>query len=213
MLEQITELVKQYGKEAVIDNPDIPNEENNAVLAEATSTITGGMQNMLAGGGLLDIISMFTGGKRGQNAQSDGIGGLLKNPLVVMMIGHLISKLVTKFKMNPAQASRVSNSLIPNVLSELVNRINSTAPPDSNFDFNDLIGSLAGGNSTMPSAGGINLNEVLERLTKGGNDDNGENGFDLRDIISQVTHGAQQKQEQQARGNESMSDLLEGFFN
>ena len=52
MLEQISELVKQYGKEAVIDNPDIPNEENNAVLAEATSTITGGMQNMLAGGGL-----------------------------------------------------------------------------------------------------------------------------------------------------------------
>ena len=51
MLEQISELVKQYGKEAVIDNPDIPNEHNNAVLAEATSTITGGMQNMLAGGG------------------------------------------------------------------------------------------------------------------------------------------------------------------
>ena len=62
MLEQISALVKQYGKEVVIDNPDIPNEENNAVLAEATSTITGGMQNMLAGGGLQDIISMFTGG-------------------------------------------------------------------------------------------------------------------------------------------------------
>ena len=62
MLEQISELVKQYGKEVVIDNPDIPNEENNAVLAEATSTITGGMQNMLAGGGFQDIISMFTGG-------------------------------------------------------------------------------------------------------------------------------------------------------
>ena len=51
MLEQISQLVKQYGREAVIENPDIPNEENNAVLAEATSTITGGMQNMLAGGG------------------------------------------------------------------------------------------------------------------------------------------------------------------
>src|SRR5688500_14872544 len=120
MLEQITQLVKQYGKEAVIDNPDIPNEDNNAVLAEATSTITGGMQNMLAGGGLQDIISMFTGGKRGQNTQKGGIGGLLKNPMVVMMIGHFISKLVTKFKMNPAQASSLSNNLIPNVLSELV---------------------------------------------------------------------------------------------
>ena len=51
MLEQISELVKQYGQEAVVNNPDVPNEENSAVLAETTNTITDGMQNMLAGGG------------------------------------------------------------------------------------------------------------------------------------------------------------------
>jgi hypothetical protein len=213
MLEQISQLVKQYGKEVVIDNPDVPNEVNNAVLAEATSTITGGMQNMLAGGGLQDIISMFTGGNRNQNAQSGGIGGLLKNPMVVMMIGHLISKLVSKFNMNPAQASRVSNNLIPNVLNELVNRTNSTAPPDSNFDFNDLIASLTGGNTTSPSAGGINLNGILEQLTKGGNSGVSGGGFDLQDVIGQVTQGAQQKQEQQARGNVGMADIIKGFFN
>jgi len=212
MLEQISQLVKQYGKEVVIDNPDVPNEVNNAVLAEATSTITGGMQNMLAGGGLQDIISMFIGGNRSQNAQSGGIGGLLKNPMVVMMIGHLISKLVSKFNMNPAQASRLSNNLIPNVLNELVSRTNSTAPPDSNFDFNDLIGSLTGGNTTSPSAGGINLNGILEQLTKGGNNGNDGGGFDLQDIINQVTQGAQQKQEQQARGNVGMADIIKGFF-
>lgn len=43
MLEQISDLVKQIGEEAVIDNPDVPNEKNNAVLAEATNTITSGM--------------------------------------------------------------------------------------------------------------------------------------------------------------------------
>jgi hypothetical protein len=48
MLEQISELVKQFGRQAVVENPDIPNEQNNAVLAEATNTIAGGMQNMLA---------------------------------------------------------------------------------------------------------------------------------------------------------------------
>jgi hypothetical protein len=91
MLEQISALVKQYGQGVVIDNPDIPNEDNNGVLAEATSTITGGMQNMLAGGGLQDIISMFTGGGGNkQGNQTGGIGGLLKNPMVAMMIGHLI---------------------------------------------------------------------------------------------------------------------------
>jgi len=213
MLEQISQLVKQYGKEVVIDNPDVPNEANNAVLAEATSTITGGMQNMLAGGGLQDIISMFTGRNKNQNATGGGIGGLLKNPMVVMMIGHLISKLVSKFNMNPAQASRVSNNLIPNVLNDLVNRTNSTAPTDTNFDFNDLIGSLTGGNTTSPSAGDINLNGILEQLTKGGNNDNDGGGFDLQDIIRQVTQGAQQKQEQQARGNAGMADIIKSFFN
>jgi hypothetical protein len=212
MLEQISQLVKQYGREAVIENPDIPNEENNAVLAEATSTITGGMQNMLAGGGFEDIISMFTGKNRNQNAQSGGIGGLLKNPMVVMMIGHLISKLVGKFKMNPAQASRVANDLIPNVLGGLVNRTNSTAPADSGFDFNDLIGSLSGATATSSTGGGINLNEILEQLSKGGSSDGG-GGIDLQDIIGQVTQGAQQKQEQQARSDGGIADLIKGFFN
>ena len=211
MLEQISELVKQFGKESVIENPDIPNEQNNAVLADATSTIAGGMQNMLAGGGFEDIISMFTGKNRSQNAQGGGIGGLLKNPIVLMMVGHLISKLVSKYRMNPAQAGKVANNLIPNVLNELVTKTNSTATADSNFNFNDLIGSLTGGNATSPSAGGINLNGILEQLTKGGN--GGGGGFDLQDVIGRVTQGAQQKQEQAARGDGGMADLIKGFFN
>ena len=213
MLEQISQLVKQYGRETVIDNPDIPNEQNNAVLAEATNTITGGMQNMLAGGGFEDIISMFTGKNKNQNAQGAGLGGLLKNPIVMMMVGHLISKLVSKFKMNPSQASRVSNNLVPNVLNDLVNRTRSTAPSDSGFDFNDLIGSLSGAASTSPSAGGINLNGILEQLSGGGNNKNNGGGIDLQDIIGQVTQGAQQKQEQQARGDGGIADLIKGFFN
>ncbi len=211
MLEQISELVKQFGRQAVVENPDVPNEENNAVLAEATKTITGGMQNMLAGGGFEDIISMFTGRKQGQGSQGGGIGGLLKNPIVVMMVGHLISKLVSKFRMNPAQASKVANNLVPNVLNELVTRTNSTEAGDSSFDFNDLIGSLTGGSATAPSAGGINLNGILEQLTKGGN--GGSGGLDLQDLIGQVTQGAQQKQEQAARGGGGLTDLIKGFFN
>lgn len=210
MLEQISELVKQFGRESVIENADIPNEQNNAVLAEATSTITGGMQNMLAGGGFEDIISMFTGKNRGQNTQGGGIGGLLKNPMVVMMVGHLISKLVGKYRMNPSQASRVANNLVPNVLNELVTRTNSTSPADSNFDFNDLIGALSGGNTASSPAGGINLNEILEQATRGGN--GGPGGLDLQDIIGQITQGAQQKQEQAAKGDGRMADLIRGFF-
>lgn len=214
MLEQISELVKQYGQETVINNPDVPNQENNAVLAEATNTITGGMQNMLAGGGLQDIISMFTGGGNNNqsNTQSGGIGGLLKNPVVSMMVGHLISKLVGKFNMSPAQASNISNNLIPNVLSGLVNKTRSNDPANDAFDLNDLIGSLTGGNTATSGSGGFNFQDLVSQFTGGGGNGNG-GGFDLQDIISQVTKGAQQNQEQQAKGGGGITDLIKGFFN
>ena len=217
MLEQISGLVKQYGKEAVIDNPDIPNERNNAVLAEATNTITGGMQNMLAGGGLQDIISMFTGrGGNNQANQTSGIGGILKNPMVSMMIGHLISKLVGKFNMNPGQASQVANNLIPNVLNGLVTKTADNDPSNDAFDLNDLIGSLTGGNAaTATSGGGFDCQGLIEQFTGKGNKTNNSNGggFDLQDIISQVTRGAQQNQEQQAKSGGGIADMIKGFFN
>jgi hypothetical protein len=218
MLEQISELVKQYGQGVVVDNPDIPNEDNNAVLAEATSTITGGMQNMLAGGGLQDIISMFTGrGGNKQGNQTGGIGGLLKNPMVAMMIGHLISKLVGKFNMNRGQASQVANSLIPNVLNGLVTKTVDNDPSNDAFDLNDLIGSLTGGNTaTATSGAGVNFQELIEQIGGGGNGGNnagGSGGVDLQDIIKQVTQGAQQKQEQQAKGGGGITELIKGFFN
>jgi hypothetical protein len=114
MLEQIAALVKQFGQDSVVNNPDIANDVNDEVLADATHTISGGMQNMLAGGGLQDIISMFTGGGGGQTnaSKSGGIGGLLKNPIVMMMVGHFVSKLISKYKMSPEKANNVSNTLV-----------------------------------------------------------------------------------------------------
>ena len=32
MFEQLTELVKQYGSDAVVNNPAVPNEHNEAVI-------------------------------------------------------------------------------------------------------------------------------------------------------------------------------------
>jgi hypothetical protein len=219
MLEQIAELVKKFGQETVVNNPEISNDVNNDVLSEATHTITGGMQNMLAGGGFQDIISMFTGGGNNNQSRSNssgGIGSMLKNPIVMMMVGHFISKLVTKFKMSPEKASSVSNALIPNVVSDLVNRTKDTSPDNDSFDLNSLIGSLTGG--SVPTAdsgsGGFNFQNLINQFTGGGNDSNagaGGGGFDLQDIISKVTNGAQQNQSQSGGGG-GLFDLIKGFI-
>ncbi len=209
MLDQLFDLVKQFGQETVVDNPEVPNEHNEEVIADATNTIGSGFQNVMAGGGFQNILDLFKGG--GNN--SGGIGGLLKNPMVTMMIGHFISKLVGKYKMSPSAASNVSNNLIPNVLNGLITRTNSTDPQHDAFDFNDLVGSLTGGNTptSESTAGGFNFQDLLGKLTGGGNGA-GSGGFDLQDIISQVTRGTQQNQEQQANSGGGLMDMIKGFF-
>lgn len=217
MLDQLYNLVRQYGQETVVENPEVPNEYNEDILADATNTIGSGFQNMMAGGGFENILDLFKGGGSG-----GGIGGLLKNPIVTMMIGYFINKLVSKYRMSPAAASNVSNSLIPNVLSNLVQKTASNDPENDAFDFNDLIGSLTGGKvpTSESGAGGFNFQGLLDQLTGGGGGNSGGNsagtggGFDLQDIISMVTRGTQQNQEEQAAGGGGggLMDLIRGFM-
>jgi hypothetical protein len=215
MLEQIAALVKKFGQDTVVNNPDISNDVNNDVLTEATKTISGGMQNMLAGGGLQDIISMFTGGGGQSGTQKSGIGGILKNPMVMMMVGHFVSKLISKFKMSPEKANNVSSALIPNVLNDLVTRTKDNSPENDAFDLNDLIGSLTGGKvATAENGGGFNFQNLIKQFTGGGNDSNSGNGgggFNIQDIISQVTSGAQENQAKKNSGG-GLFDLIKGFI-
>ncbi len=213
MLDQLFNLVKQTGQDTVVDNPAVPNEYNQEVLADATSTIASGFQNVMAGGGFQNILDLFKGGGN-NSAGGGGIGGLLKNPMVTMMIGYFISKLVNKYKMSPASASSVANNLIPNVLNGLITKTSSSAPEDDGFDFNDLIGSLTGGRvPTAESGGGFNFQGLLNQLTGANGGSGGGNGFDLQDIISKVTNGAQENQEKQsAGGGGGIMDLIKGFI-
>ncbi len=201
MLEQIASLVKQYGQEAVVNNPAVDNENNSAVMAEATKTITAGFQNLMAGGGLQDIISMFTNSGSGGQQGTGGVNNLLRNPVVTMMIGHLISKLTTKFNMSPAAASQLSNQLVPSVIEDMVTRTASTDPENDGFNLNSLVGALSGGQA----AGNFNFQDLISQVT-GGN-----GSADLQNIISQVTEGAQQARSDRSGGG--IGDLIKGLFN
>jgi hypothetical protein len=205
MLDQLFKLVKQFGQDTVVNNPEVPNENNNDVMADATSTIANGFQNILSGGGLQNILDLFKGGATNKG----GIGGLLKNPIVTMMVGYFISKLVNKYRMSPASASNVANSLIPNVLDSLINRTASTNPSDNAYDLNDLIGSLTGGSVPAGnSGGGFNFQNLLQQLIGGGS-----NGFNIQDIIGSVTQGAQQSQAQKEGGKGGgIMDMIKGLM-
>ncbi len=206
MLEELFNLVKGNATESVVNNTDVPNENNNAVIAEATNTVASGLRNMVAGGGLQSILSLFSGG------QQQGSNNLLSNPIVNMMVGHFSGKLMSKYNLGGTQASNVANNLIPNVLSDLINKTND--PNNSSFSIEGLLNSLTGGQSTQVAReqqasgnAGFNFQDLISQF--GGNgQSNGGGG--LMDIVSKLAGGAKAQQQKNAGGG--LMDMIQGFL-
>lgn len=68
MLKELFDLVKGNATESVINNPDVHNEHNDAVIAEATNTVASGLRNIVAGGGVQSMLSLF--GSDGNNKKA-----------------------------------------------------------------------------------------------------------------------------------------------
>ncbi len=194
MLKELFDLVKGQATDTVINNPDVPNQYNNDVVAEATNTVASGLRNVVAGGGVQNILSMF-----GSNPNKKS---LLSNPIVSMMMGHFASKLMNKFRMGPSQANNLSGNLIPNVLGTLINKSND--PNDSAFSLDKLLASITGGRSNEVTSQAGGLGGLLRQFNSGGQ----SNGDGLLDIVKTLAGGAQ---EQQQRNGGSLLDLIKGF--
>lgn len=207
MLENLFNLVKEQGFDSVINNPEVPNEQNEAVLASATDSVAGGLQNALASGGLQSVLSMFGGNG---NNNGGGIGSLISNPIVQSIIGNFTNKLTNQHGISSNQAGGIASNLIPSVISSLIGK--TTNANDSSFDMNSIISSLTGGGQQAQAGGGFDFNSILSKFTGGGGlDTDGDGQVELTDIISKVTGGAQQQQ-QQAGGGGGIMDMIKGFM-
>jgi hypothetical protein len=211
MLEELFNLVKGAAGDSVVNNADIPNDQNNEVVAEATNTVASGLRNMVAGGGLQSILSLF--GNKDGAAGGTGGGGLLSNPIVNMMIGHFAGKLMSKFNLGGTQANNVANSLIPNVISNLVSKTND--PNNSSFSIEKLLSSITGGHSDQVAQeqqasgdSGFSFSNLISQFTGGGGQSSGGSG--LMNIVSQLAGGAQNQQQQNGGGG--LMDLIKGFI-
>jgi len=213
MLDQLFNIVKQFGQDTVVNNPEVPNEYNQDVMADATHTIAGGFQNVLAGGGFQSILDLFKGGGSG-----GGLAGLVKNPMVSMMIGHFISKLVGKYNMSPSSASSIANNLIPNSINQLVEQTND--PGNEKATMDGFIGSLVGkagvavSEDNTQNASSSPLQDLLDQFTGGNSGNKGSGGFDLQNIISNLTNKAQDSFQKPGGGEagNGLMDLIKGFI-
>lgn len=200
MLKELYDLVKGIATESVINNPDVPNDHNDAVVAEATNTVASGLRNIVAGGGVQSLLSLF--GSGGNNKKS-----LLGNPIVSMMMGHFAGKLMNKFKLNNSQANNLSGTLIPNVLSSLINKTND--PGDSGFSLEKILGSITGNKSGnfagVQNPGAGSFGDLIKQLSGGHAQ---ERGGGIMDVIKNLAGGAQQQQQRNGGG---LLDLIKGF--
>lgn len=196
MLKELFELVKGQASETIINNPAVPNEQNNEVMAEATNTVASGLRNIVAGGGVQSLLALFGGGNDKKS--------LLSNPIVSMMMGHFAGKLMNKFNMKNNQANNLSGTLIPGVLASLINKTND--PNNQAFSLENLLGSITGNKSGLATGqGGGGLQDLLSQLNGGGAQGAGGG---MMDIIKELAGGAQQQQ--QTNGG-SLLDIIKGF--
>jgi len=205
MIEQLFNLIQQESHQEIIDNPLIPNDQNNHAVGLATDSIFNGLQGAVSNGGVKDILAMFTQGG------NTGTG----NPIVGNIIQNLIGSLSQKFGLNPETAGNIASSLIPGILGKLVSRTQD--PNDNNFQINDIMGSLLGGHSAeggpvqLPGddqpSGGIDFGDILKKMGGGGLDSNGDGSLgidDLSGILGKVTQGN--------TGSGGVMDILKGFM-
>ena len=167
MFEQLTELVKQYGGEAVVNNPAVPNDQNDAVMNEASSSIVDGLKNMVANGNVSELAELFQG-KSGSSS-----------PVVKNLIEQVSGNLGSKFGLSSEASTGVAHNLIPQVLESLVNKAKD--PNDSSLNIQDIINSISGGN------GGGLMEAVSKYGGQFGLDQDGDGKVGMSDVTAAVS--------------------------
>ena len=143
MLENLTNLVKQYAGDSIINNPAIPNEKNNEAIEDASGSIMDGLKNVISGGNLDSLTGLFNGG-----------GATVANSPVSQKIqSGFVQNLMQKFGLDQSKAGSIAASLIPAVLEKLVNKTND--PNDKSFDLPGIISNLTGGGGILDKLKGI----------------------------------------------------------
>ncbi|MBS1916264.1 MAG: hypothetical protein JST87_08295 [Bacteroidetes bacterium] len=147
MLENLIDLIKQHAGNAIINNPAIPNSQNDAAVSEAGNSIIDSLKNMISQGSGHDVLSLL---------QGQG-GNIASNPAVQNITGNFVQSLMNKFGLDQNAANGVAGSLIPNVIQSLVHKTND--PTDNSFNLEGIVGHLTGGQG---------IQGILSNLEQGG---------------------------------------------
>jgi len=143
MLEQLMGLIQNNSQEAIVNNPAIPNEQNNSAMETIMGAITGGMKQQAQNGqGGMAGLAGLLGGQSGTSG-----GGLMSNPIVAGIAQQAISGLMAKFGIGNGAASGIVSQVLPGVMGSMISKTND--PQDSSFNMTDIMSVMADGKVDM----------------------------------------------------------------
>ena len=173
MLDQLAQLVKEFGQDAVVKNEAIPNDKNNAVLEETGNSVFSSLQKIASKGDLSQIAGILKGKDIDKN-----------NPTVKEITNQVSHSLTEKLGINPATATSTATTMIPKILNALISKAND--PKDNSLNIADLLSTLTGGNS--PENAGI-MEAISTYGVHFGLDQNADGKVDLDDAAELTKKG------------------------
>jgi hypothetical protein len=203
MFEQLLDLVKGHSQEAIVNNPDVPNEHNEAVQQEATSSIMSTLQGMLGSGGngAAQVLNLFN--------QSNSGADINNHPVAQSMSQNLSGSLMSKFGIGGNQASGIVSMLLPMVLNKLIGGAsNNNNAGGGGLNIQSIFNSLSGGRT-----GGMDIGSLVSQFGGNALDKNHDGHVDLADLTAAFAGGGQQQQQQQQQsGGGGILDALSGLL-
>ena len=168
MLDQLTQLAKQFGQEAVVNNNAIPNELNESVVNETGNSLMTSLQKMASEGNFEQLAGLL----QGNNANAS-------NPAVKDLVNQVSGSLGQKFNIDSSAANGIASDMIPKILGSLVGNAKDTNV--KGFEMSDLVNAIGGsGNSDL-------MDTISKYGGQFGLDQNNDGKVDMQDAMDAVS--------------------------
>ncbi len=184
MLDNLMNLIKGNSREAVINNPAIPNDKNNAAMEAAGTSILGTLKNYLSNGKIKEVLAYI---------KKHGIGGGEADCIVKQATADYSNNLQKDMNLSEADATSVAEKVVPATMTQLANK--TADPLDSSFNIQDIFSKLSGEKSSK-----FNFQDMLNKFDGGKLDHNQDGVVNKEDFNSMFT------------GDDGFVNKVKGYF-
>jgi len=153
MIENLKQLVTENVQDAIVNNSEVPNEQNEAAITAASSSIIDALKEKLSSGDIAGLVDTFKSGDVSSVVEQASSG---------------FTEKLAGLGINIDSAKNIAASIIPGIMEKFVNKTND--PNDSSFNFKDVIGHIAGPD------GKFDLSDITVMFTGNKDDAVGEEG-------------------------------------